>query len=210
MKDAATVTTEIKPIDLAVAVSPSEARVEEGTPFTCVLVVSNRGATADRDVNLSVTLPEFAAFETLEGDVKATYDSKSRVVKLDTLPQIGPNETKVMRLRVKADKAGKGKFLASLTSKTLAGPPVTFESDSMTSAPAKKSEPKTPERKTPEPKATPKSEKAPAKAAEPKGSESPSDRPKTTDKPKPPAESPKPAEKSNTKASEEPKAKAKG
>src|SRR5262249_23706187 len=53
MKHAATVTTEIKPIDLAVAVSPSEARVEEGSLFTCVLLVSNRGATADEEVNIS-------------------------------------------------------------------------------------------------------------------------------------------------------------
>lgn len=202
MKDTAAVTTEVKPIDLAVAVSPSEARVEQGSLFTCVLQVSNRGAAADQDVKLRVTLPEFASFETLEGDVKASYDSKSRVVTVDTLPQIGPNETKVMRLRVKAEKAGKGKFLASLTSKALAGATAAFESDATTSTPAKKAELKTPEAKAPEAKTEPKPSTPPAKGSEPKAGESPSDKPKTTDKAKPAAESPKPTDKANPKASE--------
>jgi uncharacterized repeat protein (TIGR01451 family) len=192
MKDTAAITTEIKPIDLAVAVSPSEARVEQGTMFTCVLSVFNRGAAADQDLNVRVTLPEFASFETLEGDVKASYDSKTRVVTLDTLPQIGPNETKVVRLRVKAEKAGQGKFVASLTSKALAGATATFESDAVKSTAARKA-PKT-EDDAPL--------KAPAKASDAKGAESPSDQPKAADKPKPAAESAKPAEKAAPRSAE--------
>jgi uncharacterized repeat protein (TIGR01451 family) len=180
MEDKDTVSTEIKPLNLAVAVLPSESQVEQGDTFTCSLQVSNTGGSPDGELNLSVKLPEFAAYERMEGETEATYNAKTRTVRLATMKQIDPGTLR-LRLRVRAEKTGKGPFVAELSSKMLSGAKVSFESETVTSVAPAKPEPSPSDKESSKPK-----DKAIDKE-KPKAAEKPE-----TDKAKGPVEAPSP------------------
>jgi hypothetical protein len=155
MKNATSVTSIIKPLDLAVAVLPSQSQVEQGESFTCSLQVSNNGASPDSDLKLSLKLPEFIAYEGIEGDSQATYDAKTRTVTLAAISQLESGESRPLRVRVKAEKAGQGQFAAVLSSAALGGASLAFESEPVTGV-AKKAPAKAPiEAPQPKPEKTP-------------------------------------------------------
>ncbi len=178
MSDAASVTTAIKPVDLAALINSSRQQAKQGESLICSLQVTNQGVAPETDLKLSLRLPEIVTYEGIEGESDAKYDDKTRTVTL-AVGELKPNESRPLLVRVKAEKGGQGVFAAELTSKALGDTRLSFESQPVTVA-----APKSPGKK---PVDAP--DAKPAKTEKPKDQE----KPKTKDQEKPAAEKAKSA-----------------
>ncbi len=138
------VTTDIKALDVIVEATPSQAQLQEGESFICLVQLRNEGKNRVSGLNLSLRLPEIASYEGMEGNSDAKFDEETRTVALPAIEQLDPRDKpRTLRVRVKAEKAGKGVFTVNLMSEALGATPLSFQSEGVTVA-AKKSAAKAP------------------------------------------------------------------
>jgi hypothetical protein len=105
--------------------------------------LSNHGKDRASGLNLSLQLPEIFSYEGMEGDPGAKLDEESRTVALPAIGQLEPRDkSRTLRVRVKAQKAGRGVFTVALTSGAFGDARLSFESEPVTvtakKSPAKK------------------------------------------------------------------------
>jgi uncharacterized repeat protein (TIGR01451 family) len=111
-----------QPGGLRMQITTLREPVRVGDRFTYVIDIENTGSTAERDVALTVTVPDEMAVDQISTRGKTSPQIDKKVVRFGELRQVAAGETITYYVGVKAVRAGSVKVAAQLSTGTRAEP----------------------------------------------------------------------------------------
>lgn len=108
--------------NLTMTVTNLRNPVVAGKEVSYEIQVTNKAATVDRQLNLTVTLPSELSVVTLGTNGPTNPRQIGQVVQFDAVPEIYPGQTLTFRVRTRTEKPGLVKVRAELTSQSTSQP----------------------------------------------------------------------------------------
>ena len=108
------------PADLQLQITGRNNPVKVGSEASYSIVVTNAGTNSQRQVKLTVTVPEGMMFVTAQGPANSTVNGQK--VGFEPILEMRPGETITFDLRLRAVRQGSAQVAAEVTSSTTTQP----------------------------------------------------------------------------------------